>query len=339
MAGVSQSAVSRTFTKGASVSKTTRAAVMAAAAQLGYRPNLIARSLITGRSNIVGVVMAHFDNQFFPPLLQALSFELGKLGYHLLLFLIPAGADFEPVLDDILRHRVEALIMTSVALSESRAELCRAAGLKVLQLNSRTDSPDIASITGDNAGGAATIAAYLAASQHRRYAMITGMDDNSASRDREAAYTRWLESHGLGAPTRIRGDYSLEGAAAAARTLFSGTTRPDAVFCVNDHTALAVLGVARAEFGLEPGRDVSIIGFDDAPIAAWPEYRLTTYSQPLAALVDATTQALASLLDGTGAPAEQVVVTGQLVVRASARRPATGIIRDGDGREIWVPGS
>ena len=335
MAGVSRSAVSRTFTEGASVSPATREVVTAAAQALGYRPNLIARSLITGRSNIIGFILTHFDNQFYPPLLQDLSIRLGAEGYRLLLFVIDIAADFGPVLDEVLRHRVEALIMASVTLSGRRAQACRDAGLPVLLLNHRTSSEDFSTVTGDNVSGARAVADFLAAGEHRSFAVVTGLDHSAASRDRKDAFQGRLAELGLPAPRLLAGDYQPERARAAARELLSQPQRPDAIFCCNDHMALAVMGVAREEFGLTVGRDISIVGFDDAPIGAWPEYRLTTYSQPIASLVDSTARILHQMLAGEDEAPIHEIVSGDLIVRASARLPTSGLVLRDDGQQVW----
>jgi len=126
LAQVSQSAVSRTYTPGASVSIGTRARVMDAARQLGYRPNAIARSLITRRSRMIGVVMSQLDNQFYPLVLEKLSQRLRRDGYHVLLF-ITARDESDGVLAEILQYQVDGIIMASTVLSSA---LARASPMK-----------------------------------------------------------------------------------------------------------------------------------------------------------------------------------------------------------------
>ena len=122
-AGVSQSAVSRTFTPGGSVSKATRAKVEAAAAALGYRPNVLARSLITGRSNVVAMVVAYLDNQFYPVALEKFSKAFQRLGYHVLVFMASnADEDVEQVLEGLLDYQVDGVIMASASISNRLAE-------------------------------------------------------------------------------------------------------------------------------------------------------------------------------------------------------------------------
>ncbi|MGI4982492.1 MAG: LacI family DNA-binding transcriptional regulator [Janthinobacterium lividum] len=196
LAGVSQSAVSRTFTPGASVSDDTRERVHTAAKTLGYRPNLIARSLITRRSNTVGVAVPDMGNPFYPSVLQALSEALAVSGYRVLLFTTHSSASSDPILEEVLRYRLDALILVSTSLSSGFADECRQVGLPVVLLNRTTARPTVSSVTGDNRAGACAIARFLLDGAHRRYAFIAGLESSSTSHDREAAFTATLNAAG-----------------------------------------------------------------------------------------------------------------------------------------------
>jgi len=110
IAGVSRSAVSRTFTEGASVSEQTRRKVMSAARRLKYRPNLFARSLKTRRSFILGLAVSALDNQYYPDIVQRLSEEFAKSGYRLLLFITHGGTGHDPLLEELLKYRLDGLL-------------------------------------------------------------------------------------------------------------------------------------------------------------------------------------------------------------------------------------
>ncbi|TWB58631.1 LacI family transcriptional regulator [Nitrospirillum viridazoti] len=321
-AGVSQSAVSRAFTEGASIAPATRDRVLKAAAELGYRPNLIARSLITRQSRTIGVVVGYLENQFYPQLLQALSHAFQADGYRLLLFTSPPGSG-DPVVADMLSYRVDAVILASVMLSSHLAEECRAAGIPVLLLNRKTDSPTVSSVTGDNEGGGRAIANYLLAMGHRRFGYVAGLESSSTSRDREAAYRAVLEPQGFGV-ARAVGHYDHMGAKIATRALLASGQAPDAIFYANDHMAMAGLEVARFEFGLVPGRDLSIVGFDNVGAAAWSSFDLTTYSQPIDRMVSMVVGATLDQISHPQAEPVRAVVEGGLIIRASTRAPAGG---------------
>lgn len=336
LAGVSQSAVSRTYTKGASVAPKTREKVEAAAAALGYRPNFVARSLITRRSGLIGVVVPSMANPFYSEVLEALSKAFEASGYRVLLFSTALNEDSDPILEEVLRHRVEAVILVSASLSSHFAEECQKTGLPVVLLNRKNDSETVSSVTSDNDQGGALIADFLVAGGHRALAYMAGSESSSTSRDRERSFTRQLQHHGLPAPQRECGHYDFAEAMAASRRLFSGTNSPDGIFCANDLMAIAALNVATAEFGMVPGRDVSIVGFDNIAMAAWPLVGLTTYQQPIERLVQRTLDVIGAQLIDIATPSIQEVVAGRLMVRSSARLPDVGL-REVEGVMAWWP--
>lgn len=317
IAGVSQSTVSRAFTPGASISPDALARVVSAADALGYRPNLLARSLITRRSNIIGVAMGHLDNQFYPALLAALNDELALTGRRLLLFAGNPQGESDPMLSEILKYQVDAVILASTTLSSSLAEDCRKAGIPVLLINRASAASGVSSITGDNIFGAQVIADFLVEGGHRRLGVIAGLENSSTSQERERSFCERVVSRGLSIPMRGVGNYRLEDSREAVREMLRSSEPPDGIFCANDLMAFGAIEVARCEFGLEVGKDVSIIGFDDVPMAASPCWSLTTYSQPIAEMARQAVE----LIDRAEEGADQRRVAGRLVVRGSARIP------------------
>ncbi len=335
LAGVSQSAVSRTFTPGASVAEKTRAVITDAARQLGYRPNAIARSLITRRSRIIGVVAAHLQNHFYPDVLERLSMRLRGLGYHILLFTADPGEPADAVLEEIIRYRVDGLILASITLSSELAEECQAAGIPVLLFNRTTKSGAMSSVTGENRRGGEVIAEFLTACGHQRLAFVAGAENSSTSQQREAGFLGRLARLGDKDVQRAVGHYSFEGAAAAARTLLAGPGRPDAVFCANDLMAFAFADVARYEFGLSIPGDVALVGFDDTSTASWPSFSLTSFSQPAAAMVDRAAEMIMRCIEKPETAVRRETVPGDLILRGSTRDPGGAVERD--GKRIWLP--
>lgn len=321
LAGVSQSAVSRCFTPGASISEETRQRVRAAAEQLGYRPNLIARSLITRRSTLIGVVIPDLDNPFYANVLDTLSAMLKAAGFRILLFSAPLGESPDPVLDEVLNYRVAALILVSSSLSSGFAEECQRVGLPVVQLNRTSRSPSVSSVVGDNKGGAKAIAQFLLDGGHRRFAFIAGLESSSTSQERETAFVAALKKGGAALDARVVANYTYAGAQAATRELLGAVNPPDAIFCANDYMAIAAITTARDEFGARVGEDLSIVGFDDMPMAAWPEFSLTTYRQPAQDMCARAVAIIQTQIDGQQDTGVHDVIRGELLVRGSARRP------------------
>lgn len=322
LAGVSQSAVSRVFTPGRSASPATAEKVRRAAEKLGYRPNVLARSLITGRSRIIGLVVAYLDNYFYPDAVERLSRALQARGYHVLIFLAPQTAGpVDEVLEEILDYQVDGIVMASAAMSTDLAGRCQAAGIPVVLFNRGLDDPRFSSVTSDNRAGGAAIGDFLARAGHRRPAHIAGWEGAQTQRDREAGFVEGLARHGLSLHARAVGNFRMEQARDAARTLLGRPDRPDALFVANDHMAFAAMDVARFELGLAVPGDLSVVGFDDVPIAAWPAYDLTTWRQRAAAMVAETVEILIGAVGGALPEPRRTVIPGHLVVRGSARRP------------------
>ena len=322
-AGVSQSAVSRVFTPGASASAATALKVRAAADALGYRPNALARSLITGRSRIIGLVVAYFGNVFYADAVERLSVALQARGYHVLMFMAqPTTGDVGQVMREILDYQVDGLILASVSMSSVLAGHCAAAGIPVVLFNRDQDDARLSCVTTDNHAGGATVAAHLAATGARRIGYIAGFAGASTQRDREAGFRSGLAAEGLTLAAWGDGGYEQPRAAAAARAMFEGPDRPEAVFVANDHMALAVMDVLRFDLGLRVPADVAVAGFDDAAPAAWPAYDLTSFCQPIAGMVAETVATLLDRIEGRAAGPHSVRLPGALVVRGSTRRAA-----------------
>jgi len=336
-AGVSQSAVSRTFTPGASISPKTRAKVVAAAQELGYRPNAIARSLITNRSRIIAVVMAYLENLFYPDVLEELGRLLVKENYRLLLFTGHMDRDSDPVFDQVMQYRVDGIILASTTLSSHLSEECAAAGIPVVLFNRTTERDAVSSVTTRNREGGRRIAEFLIAGGHKRFGYISGVESSSTNRDRFAGYSEALAEAGHKDIIVGVGNYDRATAEAVARDMLSGPDRPDALFVANDHMAVAVMDVVRYELGLEIPKDLSIVGYDDVGPARWTAYGITTMSQPLKRMVEATVGILMGQISSGEIEAEHRILSGDLIVRTSARLPPSGII-ELDGRRVYKPG-
>lgn len=322
LAGVSQSAVSRVFTPGASVSKTMAEKVRSAADQLGYRPNVLARSLITGQSKIIGLVVAYLDNQFYPDALERLSNALQAKGYHILVFMASGtGPDVDRVIDELLDYQVDGIVAASVGLSDELAQRCDAAGIPVVLFNRGQEDARLSQVTSTNVEGARRVAEFLVAGGHERIAHITGWTGSLTGRDRKAGFLAGLEAAGHAPVAVIDGHYQRERASAAARELMDGATPPDAIFVGNDHMAFAVLDTLRYELGLRVPEDVSVVGYDDVPLAGWKAFDLTTIRQPSNKMIEATVDLLIERIDDKAASPRKISIEGPLILRGSARKP------------------
>lgn len=321
-AGVSQSAVSRVFTPGASVSKKTADKVRAAAEDLGYRPNVLARSLITGKSKIIGLVVAYLDNQFYPDALERLSKALQDKGYHLLVFISPGtGENVDQMVDELMDYRVDGIITASVGISDEITNRCEDAGIPVVLFNRGQDDERLSSVTSANVEGGRRIAEFLIAGGHRRIAHIAGWTGASTGRDRRDGFLSGLAAAGMDPVAVLDGNFRREDAARAASAMFEDGAHPEAIFVGNDHMACAVMDELRGKLGLRVPEDVSVVGYDDVPLAAWGAYELTTWRQPSNRMVEATVSLLLGQIDDPTRKPEKREISGRLIVRSSARVP------------------
>lgn len=321
-AGVSQSAVSRVFTPGASASKATADKVRKAAQELGYRPNVLARAMVSGKSRIIGLVVAYLENYFYPEALEKLSNALQAQGYHVLVFMAnQTSGNIDDVVEEILDYQVDGIIAASVAMSSDLAQRCRDAGVPIVFFNRTQAGHDFSAVTSDNFTGGRKAAEFLLAGGHLRLGYIAGWEGASTQRDREAGFLAGLAAGGQSLVAREVGDFVMQKAKQAARRMFDTSDRPDAVFVANDHMAFAVMDVLRAELGLRVPDDVSVIGFDDVPPAAWAAYDLTTLRQRANLMVQSTVEILLEQLETPAAVVREETIDAPLIVRGSARIP------------------
>jgi Transcriptional regulators len=319
LAGVSQSAVSRVFTPGASVSKSTVEKVRSAADKLGYRPDALARAMITGRSRIIGLVVAYLENQFYPLAIEKLSRALQQRGYHVLIFMAEnATENVSEVVRELIDYRVDGIITASVSMSNELTGRLASQGIPAVNFNRGQQDPRLTDITSDNLAGGRRATEYLIAAGHRRIAHIMGWQGSSTGRDRAEGFRQAMTAAGLEPAAMIDGMYDRAATIRATRAMFDRPDRPDALFVGNDHMAFAAMDELRFGLGLRVPEDVSVIGYDDVPMAAWPAYDLTTIRQPVNRMVTATVDAILGMIEGEIAP-QKTFIDGPLVVRGSTR--------------------
>ena len=178
----------------------------------------------------------------------------------------------------------------------------------------------MSAVTSDNFAGGRKIAEFLLAAGHRKIGHIAGWEGASTQRDREAGFISALAEAGVALHARAVGDFTMEKASAATRTLFASDP-PEALFVANDHMALAVMDTLRFELGLKVPQDVSVVGFDDVPAAGWPAYNLTTVRQPANRMVAKTVEILLDQIENDANETRRISIDGPLILRGSARIP------------------
>lgn len=320
LAGVSQSAVSRCFRPGNSLSDEKRKLILRAAAKLGYEPNAFASSLITKRSNLVAVLISNLTNLYYPQVLAELTQRLDAQGIRVLLFALQNEGDVRKLLPQVWRYRVDGAIAAAHLSPEHLAQFERHR-VPVVLYNRSAEHDAVPSVFCDSAGGERLLVDRLVGANHRHFVILSGPEDSYVSHQRvEGARTR-LAHHGI-TPTILPGRFDHESGAEGLRQALALPQRPDALICANDLMAIGALDAARHEFRLVVPDALSIVGFDGVGPAAWPSYRLTTIRQPVRRMTEAAVTMLLERIANPDLPPEVRSFTGAWIEGQSARLTA-----------------
>lgn len=317
LAGVSQSAVSRVFSQKGYVSEAVKIKVEEAATQLGFRPNRLARSLITGNSKLIAVIVADLYYSFYVSILHQLNAHIRTAGYQVMLFSIPSSQDLDSISADVLDYKVDGIILTSARLSTKAVESFKAAKIPVVTMVRSVDDPDISSVTADNYSAGKKVASFLMESNHKHYAFIGGVKETSTSRDREKGFVDTLKKK----PLIAYGNFSYDGGYQAALKLMQEKRPPDAFFCASDIMAMGAMDALRFELGLQPIKDFSIVGFNNTAETAWKTYDLTTINSSPAFMCERAIQVLTEQISTSESEVIHERLPAELVIRSSARVP------------------
>lgn len=321
-AGVSQPTVSRVFNRSATVDPEKAERVRSVARELGYIPNLVARSLNSGNSFRIGIVLAHLKNGFFGDALHRLSKTLNAKGYSVTVYFAANQSDeVDAIVDDLLADQVDGIVIASVSLSNKLVARVRNSGIPCVLFNRGQNDPAVSMVTASNFEGARQATEFLIKGGHRRIAHIAGWQEAMNGVERKMGFLAAMDAAGLDHLACTDCHFRRNVAMEETRRLFEQPERPDAIFVANDHMAFGVIEVLRQELGLRIPEDVSVIGYDDAPMAEWKTFDLTTVRQPLRKMIDATAKLLLDEINDKDRRPEKVEIAGELIIRGSARLP------------------
>ena len=285
-AGVSVSAVSRAFTPGASISARMRNRVLAAAEKLDYVPNAMARSLMTQRTHLVGVILSNFSNPIYLTVLGYFTRMLQQRGLRMLLLNVSPDDDLEAAANMIMQYGIDALVVSAGAVSPLITDKCIKRNIPLVAFARSPRGSRLHVVCADNVAGGRIAARQLIDAGHRNFGMIAGPRAASTSADRMKGFQAELQEAGLDlGPVEFTEAYTYEHGLDAARRLFKAPELPTALFCANDTLAFGALDHVRHERHLSVPDDLSIIGFDDINLAAAKAYDLSTVRQPMEEMV------------------------------------------------------
>jgi len=319
--GVDVSTVSRALNGSRRVKVETREAILTIARELNYRPNELARGLVTRKTNTIGIIVPEISNSFYAGVLMAIEKVLTAEGYSMILGLSHYETRAEKhYLDLFLSKKVDGLIFfSSIFLHlDKYSDLAETVPAVLVDFKDTTQNVDL--IASDNIYGVKLVLDYLVSLGHRNIAFIT---DNVTTGDRLRAFKLYTKEYGLNCS-----DYIVhseikyeEGGYKSIEKLLSTGLIPTAVFCANDYMALGALK-AIVENGLSVPEDISVVGFDDSTLLGFLIRSITTVRQPKYLLGEQAAKLLIRRIkenDGTGffVPREKVVIKPELIIRDS----------------------
>lgn len=289
LAGVSQSTVSRVFGNG-SVKTEARERVLKAAEQLGYRPNFMARSMIRGKTNIIGIVVGEGMGPFYHSILNEFIDKFQAAGKQCLMFRVTKRDNIDNIVLKVLQFQVEAIVITAPAIKKDIKQISISSDVPIVLFNRYIEQPDVGMVYVDSVMGAQLAAKHLCGLGHKRIGYVCYMNDTREEIEKRAGFSSVLQQNHIFMMACEKVDYTYESGYEAGKKLLNHEKkkRPSAVFCTSDVTALGLIDAAKKEFGLTIPKDLSVIGYDDIPMARWNAYDLTTVRQEYGRLVEET---------------------------------------------------
>jgi DNA-binding LacI/PurR family transcriptional regulator len=312
IAGVSQSAVSRAFRPGLSVSDKTRDKVMKAAKKLGYRPNAIARMLITQRSGMVAVIISSISNLVYPELLSILTEHLSSRGVKVLLFTLDESSQLENILEQLWTYQVDGVIALTAHFDHEEIAQFEDHNIPVVLYNRQVPDHPVNTVNVDHGQGVRQLVDHMIAGGCERFLVLSGPSESDVANERREIALDHLRQHGYHDVPVLYGDYSYESGKACFVEWMKEHPAPDAVICSNDTMAIGCIDAARVQFGMNVPADLSVVGFDGIHAAFWSGYDLTTVRQPVNQMAKAAVDILMERVENPDAPPEKRMLAGTL---------------------------
>jgi DNA-binding LacI/PurR family transcriptional regulator len=316
LAGVSRVAVSRAFTPGASIAPETRARVMEAATELGYRPNALARQLNRRAPELVAFVGGSRENYYYAEFIDRLLPALQEQGHRVLYVHVGDGHDLSEALLDVSEYPVACTVVATGSLDLSVLQRSGAFAPMIISGPSH-DLPGIDAVRVDAPGGVELAVDHLVERGRSHIACISGPKENTSGLQRAAVFRRQLAARGLEPARVMHAAFSVAGGEAAARDLLAEGGPVDAIVCGNDAIAIGVLNVLRGEAGLKVPDEIAVIGFDDISPARWPTIDLSTITNPIEERISHICNLVARRIAEPDAPPLDILLPARLVVRGT----------------------
>jgi len=319
-AGVSRSAVSRSFTEGASVSAKTRKKVEKAADELGYSPNFLARSLTTRRTKMIGLISNNFHNPIFLQIFDLFTKGLQERGLRPLLVNLSDETDPEGSVKMLRQYSVDGVIVASSTLPSGFSKAFRDAGLPVVHSFGRySATPEVHIVGIDNQHCGRMAAQCLMMKGYKSVGFMGGPQKATSTQDRFDGFMEKLSNHkDMSVTHSFADDYSFEaGRREMLRLLKNG--HQEAYFCGDDVLSIGALSAIQSS-GLGVPDDIGIIGLNDMEIAGWENINLTTIHQPVKQIISSSIELIVAMLEEPDRYPETRLFPCQIVERGTLRK-------------------
>lgn len=320
LAKVSPSAVSRTFTAGASVSKKTRLRVLKAAEELGFRPNILARSLMTGRSALIGLVSNAFNNPYVMNIIDVFTTELQNRNLRPLVFNFSGKHDWSETLTLMSQYQIDGIVIASSTLDP--AFIAKVGGSSipaVIAFGRSIQEHGIDSVFVDNVDGGRIAARELLQRGYRDLGFVGAPEYVTTSQDRLTGFRDQIASAGMTAPKVIHGDeYSHAAGFKATVELLKRHPELDGLFCADDLIGMGALDALRTVLKRKVP-EIGVIGFNDIEMASWPSHSLSTLRTHTDQIVISAIDMLQARIENGPKPKEKRILSCEMVVRDSLR--------------------
>lgn len=320
-AGVSHQTVSRVINHKPEVSPETRDRVLAAVKELDYRPSAAARTMVAGRTRMLGCISPSLIDYTFASIIENAQTEARRQGYFLLTGSAPSLTDVEPLLDEMLHRQVDGLLVLNPRDDGRYRHFLSHIenGLAVVYLKDTPNGEPVSSVRCDDHEGGYQATRYLIELGHRAIVTLVGPNNEECTFDRLAGYRQALAQARLDLDPALavnNGEWSATWGYQATQRLLETNLPFTAIFAQNDHMAVGAVRALR-EAGYRVPDDVSVIGFDDIPLASYFDPPLATLRQPMAAMGQRSAQLLIEVIQNPTATPQQISLPARLIERAS----------------------
>tara|TARA_B100002052_G_scaffold142552_1_gene130566 strand:- start:131 stop:1135 length:1005 start_codon:yes stop_codon:yes gene_type:complete len=318
LAGVSQSAVSRCFTKGASISNRTKLRVIEAAKKLGYKPQTFStNSLSLDEGGLVGVILPYITNRYYPEVLIELHEALRVSGYRILLITTDDGEELDDnLIQPYLKEKLVAIV-SATKPTDAFVENCLAKQIQLIAFNRNWKIPTLSSVACDHKYGGEAAAEHFVNNGHTKIGMVEGPIGSFVSEERCKGFKNYLNNLDKIKLFHERGNFTYEGGLDSANKLLKNNIT--ALFCADDIMAFGCVDYIKKNTKLNIPEEIEVIGYDDISSANWHSYNLTTIRQPVRQMSKLVTQIIDDNIKDPELEPINHLIQGKFIYRNTTR--------------------